>query len=150
MHNYFRGMAVSKENGCIEYVRHTNKDGYGYGRHKGKHVLTHRLSYCLSNDVTLESIKGAMVCHTCDNPPCLNPEHLFLGTAKDNTADSISKGRHTSFGHLARFTDDEIRSIRRSQLFQTTLAKQYKTTQSMISQIQRRKIYRLVKDNAAN
>lgn len=56
----------------------------------GKKMLAHRFSYQLEFG---EIPPGMFICHRCDNPPCVNPEHLFLGTPKDNTHDSIRKGR---------------------------------------------------------
>lgn len=67
---------------------------YGYGNilHRGKVMLTHRVAYELAHGVELE---GMVVCHKCDNPPCINPEHLFLGTHADNVHDKMEKGRQT-------------------------------------------------------
>jgi hypothetical protein len=69
------------------------KNPRGYGRFtltKGKMVFTHRLMYELKNG---EIPKGMLVCHTCDNPSCVNPNHLWLGTHKENHQDMVSKGR---------------------------------------------------------
>lgn len=66
--------------------------GYGYISHKRKMYRAHRLSY----EWTKGSIpKGMFICHTCDNPKCVKPEHLFLGTPADNVHDMIKKGRDT-------------------------------------------------------
>ena len=53
----------------------------------------HRAEYCLANGLTLEDIAGLVVMHTCDNPRCINPEHLVLGTQRDNMLDMRNKGR---------------------------------------------------------
>jgi hypothetical protein len=67
-----------------------NRQGQGVVRHEGKNWVTSRLAWILSFGEIPPKI---YVCHTCDNPSCINPNHLFLGTPKDNTQDMIRKGR---------------------------------------------------------
>lgn len=64
-------------------------DGYGYASYKGKHWLVHRLIY----KEFVASPDNFNVLHKCDQPSCINPEHLFLGTQQDNVDDMIRKGR---------------------------------------------------------
>jgi len=77
------------ENDCWEWRGYKDADGYGAIRYKGKVVRTHRLMYQLA----VADIGGLHVCHHCDNPSCINPIHLFLGTHKDNMHDAMRKSR---------------------------------------------------------
>lgn len=84
-----------KDNGCWEFIGCKMPNGYGkLGKNK-KTWLAHRYSYFLKNG---EIPNGMHVCHTCDNRICINPEHLFLGTRKDNMQDMIKKNRHNFSG----------------------------------------------------
>ena len=80
-------------NNCIEWRGYTNKAGYGVKTWNRKHKLLHRVAWEWANGPILE---GAHVLHRCDNPPCVNPNHLFLGTQADNMKDMIAKGRSRS------------------------------------------------------
>ena len=79
-----------KENGCIEFMSMRNEKGYGLISYKNKPRRTHRAIWEHHNGPIPE---GMLICHKCDNPPCVNIDHLFLGTAQDNTNDMIKKGR---------------------------------------------------------
>ena len=82
---------------CIDHGQVGTGLGYGSARYPalkvGGSVRMHRAEYCLANGLTLEDIAGLVVMHTCDNPRCINPEHLVLGTQRDNMLDMRNKGR---------------------------------------------------------
>lgn len=73
------------------------KTGYGAFKINGKVIDSHRVSYEIHKG---EIPKGMYVCHTCDNRKCVNPEHLFLGTAKDNWQDGFDKKRIKLLGGI--------------------------------------------------
>jgi len=75
---------------CIEFVGGKIGGGYGRVNFNGQRFVAHRLAWELTNGPIPE---GLFVLHKCDNPPCINPDHLFLGTNKDNTQDMLAKGR---------------------------------------------------------
>ncbi|WP_402844370.1 HNH endonuclease signature motif containing protein [Microbacterium sp. GXS0129] len=81
---------VRTENDCLVWIGPRHWDGYGYFKHAGRHARTHRVAYELAHGPIPD---GAVVMHTCDNPPCCNPDHLRAGTQRDNVADAIDKGR---------------------------------------------------------
>lgn len=86
---------VRMSNGCLEWTGDTTKDGYGRISINNKNTLTHRLAWTLANGPIPE---GMQVLHHCDNPPCCDTEKcLFLGTADDNMADMVAKGRGHGF-----------------------------------------------------
>ncbi len=80
---------VTKGDGCWTYKR-VSQRGYGKIRANGKHLRAHRLSWEMANGPIPV---GLLVCHSCDNPSCIRPDHLFLGTNADNAADRNAKGR---------------------------------------------------------
>lgn len=80
---------------CWEWTGSRNKEGYGHFRIANKVVKAHRVSFELKNGPIP---KYSLICHKCDNPSCVNPCHLFLGTHKDNKMDCVSKNRHYKYG----------------------------------------------------
>ncbi len=91
---------------------------------------------------------GLWVLHTCDNPPCCNPAHLFLGTRADNIADMVAKGRADRTKkhkgeqcHQARLTADDVRCIRASRESNIVLSRRYGVSPSNISMVRLRRTW---------
>lgn len=89
----FLKYVVKERNGCWEWSGFRDRAGYGHFKFNGKMPGAHRVSYVLFNGPIVKSLH---VLHQCDNPPCVNPAHLFLGTPSDNALDSVRKGRWAS------------------------------------------------------
>jgi hypothetical protein len=119
-------------NGCWLWTGAKDYDGYGQISVSGKSARAHRVSY---EDKHGTIPLGAVLCHHCDNPSCINPDHMFLGTNADNVADKISKGRQAR-GEVqgsAKLTADKVLAIRAAKtMTQRALAKQYGVSQGQI------------------
>lgn len=124
---------VKKGDNCWEWIGSMNKfTGYGYISVSQKIYLAHRLSYILNREPIPQ---GLLVCHTCDNRKCVNPNHLFLGTAKDNIQDAARKGRLRSWAQkLTPGNVQEIRSLK-GHLSQKKIAKRFGVVKGTIGAI---------------
>jgi hypothetical protein len=103
-----------ERNGCLEYTGTRDlRGGYGVLTLKGKWKKAHRLAYELTKGVIPE---GMFVCHTCNNPPCLNSEHLVLGTNAENMAYRNACGRTNKpqgeRNHEHKLVEEQVRAIR--------------------------------------
>ena len=130
---------IDKHN-CWNWIGSKDRDGYGvFGHHRNKQIRAHRASYELHIG---EIPKEMMVCHSCDNPSCINPQHLFVGTAKDNTQDMIKKQRRfILFGSnhpnakLTEYQAHEIKQLRKQNVPLTNIANQFGISFQTVSSI---------------
>ena len=133
----------TKRNGnCMIWQGNVMSDGYGRTYVNGNPWRVHRLMITL---VTQQPIpKGYVVCHTCDTPLCCNPDHLFLGTPKQNHYDAMSKGRHTKGEKVntAKLTEQQVMEIlqrwqncAKKHGMQSKIAREFNVTAANIRQI---------------
>ncbi len=102
----------AEANGCVVWTGAKNDMGYGQIRRNGTALYTHRLSYQRHFNIVLTGRQHVL--HKCDNPPCCNPQHLFLGSPTTNMADAKAKGRMAIGNRLPQsiLTESEVRHIR--------------------------------------
>lgn len=127
--------------------------GYGNVRVGGSYKIAHRVAFELAVGQIPE---GMQVCHICDNPPCCNPHHLMLGSAKSNVIDMLIKNRQGFRKNLAlgtrnanaKLTEDAVRAIRKAYASgaatQQELAEKHGVTQPCIGSIVRNQTWRHV------
>jgi hypothetical protein len=133
---------VRKTKGCWHWNGSKNKSGYGRFRIEDKVFLAHRISYL----IYFENIPDdKIVLHTCDNPGCVNPKHLMLGTKGDNTRDCILKNRncHGSNIWCAKLNEIQVKYIRQhKEIMASEIAKELKVSKATIYRIRNYKIWK--------
>jgi len=152
---YSRSIRVAS--GCLEWQGATPGGRYGMigaGRRNGRMEMfqTHRIAYALAYGDPGE----LCVCHHCDNPKCIDPLHLFLGTHKDNMQDMSIKGRSGKGSGrpigsdglkgedspVSKLTDDQVIMIFYDKRIQREIASEFKVHQSLVSLIKNKKLWR--------
>lgn len=131
---------------CWEWKATTITGGYGHFGLNGELVLAHRFSYSL---VYGEIPEGMCICHHCDNPGCVRPSHLFMGTRSDNARDMVAKGRDRqpdSRGErqgASKLVENDVREIRRlyvtGRVTQALLSKMWRVSKQHVHDIVHRK-----------
>jgi len=133
-------IAIDPISGCWIWQRCRGRDGYGTIKFAKKMCRAHRLSWQHHYGPIP---KNKFVLHTCDNPPCINPSHLFLGTNMDNARDKIVKGRGADLkgemNGFAKLTATDVLAIRRDMRLQREIAADYGIGQPNVSGIKNRK-----------
>ncbi len=111
---------IDAVSGCWNWTAFTSTHGYGMIWFNKKNSLAHRVSWMIHNgDIPKKrgiGSHGVCVLHRCDNPKCVNPDHLFLGTHQDNMNDMLNKGRDITFEGekhgMAKLKIEDVRRIR--------------------------------------
>lgn len=110
---FWSKVSISRQ--CWLWTAYKDAEGYGHIRHNDRMRFSHHIAWLLWRGPIPDGMK---VCHSCDNPSCVNPEHLFLGTQQDNMIDCTKKGRHGDVSGerngRARLTYEQVEQIRRS------------------------------------
>ena len=135
---------VDKSGDCWVWTGGRDRHGYGRIQIDKRRVFAHRKALSLSG-VTVPH--DMCVCHHCDNPSCVNPDHLFVGTQADNIADMYAKDRSGKTGsrhHAAKLTEDDVVRIRLLPQSDTLVAKKFNVARTTINRIRNGRLWRHV------
>lgn len=148
---FWEKVEVSSSVGCWYWAGHKHKAGHGQFYFRGRAHYAHRVAWRL----TFGRLQGKFVLHRCDNPNCVNPFHLFLGTQADNVADMIAKGR-MAYGEkrarkgekhgMAELTNKDVKYLRKAHAQNSKTVKelsaQFGVTKACIYDCLKRKTWR--------
>ena len=158
----FRGLSpevrfwkqVKKTDGCWLWAGSMDRDGYGVFRGAVSGVTftkAHRFSYALHSG---DLLVGMQALHTCDNPRCVNPDHLFSGTIADNMADKAKKGRSRApageHHHGVVLTELQVKTILKDARPHALIAADYGVMPSTIGSIKQRVSWKHIKEDAVH
>lgn len=133
---------VKKTDNCWLWIGYRDRNGYGKLNYQGGPQLASRISWLLHHGSIPE---GLCVCHKCDNPQCVNPEHLFVGTHADNMQDMTEKGRAKKRGlkgeelHQSKLTEETVRMIRSNEESDAVIAKKLGISRVTVYDIRKRR-----------
>jgi len=129
-------VSIDETTGCWNWLGKLDKDGYGEFFFNNTKSRAHRSVY---EHFIGQIPAGLIACHKCDNPSCVNPDHIFLGTSKDNAIDARDKGRAFvgEKNGRSKLTRQDVDSIRHSKEKQSVLAEKHGVDRHTISAIRR-------------
>lgn len=149
MKRFWDKVNKNTDTGCWEWIGGKRDGRYGAFKLNGKNYRPHRLVYEWFNNKKIPN--NLLICHKCDNPKCVNPEHLFLGTNQDNADDMVKKGRSSNgddrkgennLGNKLKNNDVlEIRKLIKEGLTNIEIAKKYNVHHATISLIRLEKTW---------
>jgi uncharacterized UBP type Zn finger protein len=135
---FFDKIITIPEHSCYEWIAYKHPKGYGKIQNKNGSRVAHRIAYELYYG---PFNKNNLICHKCDNPGCVRPEHLFMGTAQDNNKDRDNKGRQAkgeSQG-FSKLTSENVRKIielvKLGEKSNADIARMFNVNRSLISNI---------------
>lgn len=133
---------VQQVSGCIRWGGPIGHNGYGRIYLGKRTIQAHRVAWILHNRQPIP--EGMIVCHHCDNRPCINPDHLFLGTPADNCHDRVQKGRGAQGVRCgqSRLTAEQVIEIRLSPLTMRELSSIYNLSEARIRDVWLNKSYK--------
>lgn len=141
------------ESGCWLWIASPTNKGYGRIKSNGKTYSAHRFSWMEKHG---EIPNGMYVCHKCDTPSCVNPDHLFIGSCMDNVIDMVVKNRNSKglrhsesikkrnvgeSNHKSVLTTENVISIRLDKRPQRAIAREYQVSQCLVSNIKLNKTW---------
>ena len=142
---FWDGVRRGTQGECWEWLGATSEKGYGRFEFGGATHRAHRIAFVLGKNTALPGV--VMVCHRCDNPACVNPDHLFIGLAEDNNNDARAKGRGvtprgTRNGN-GKLTDEQVAEVQASRETGAAIARRMGVSPALVSMVrsgQRRQV----------
>jgi len=133
---FFKFVVKKGPNDCWLWSGVKDTSGYGKFSLYAKRVGSHRFSYELATNQKIPS--GMVVMHKCDNPSCVNPNHLTIGTFSDNAIDMVKKNR----SRICFLTEKQVKAIKSSNLSVKDLSKSFEVSTSCIRDIKKKRTWK--------